>query len=216
MKKKIAIGFLLFLVLLGWAGYGFREPIWEKAGQFMAPQGDYKADVVILEGTDYIPTGLMEAGLALIACGKVKKIIVVVHQIAPAHRLFGMNGDYADIVRRKLRDTGLKEEQFKILAVPKRHPITLTEAQFVLKALEPEKIASAILVALSYHTRRSYMAYAHVAQPLAIKIYPLACFPEGHLEKWWEDQGSFRDFGTESLKMLYYLAFGHIPFKFSY
>jgi uncharacterized SAM-binding protein YcdF (DUF218 family) len=216
MKKKIGIGILLIITLLAIISYILRDSLWEKAGRFMAPQGDYTADVVILEGADYIRTGFIQTGMDLLKAGKVKKIIVVVHRIAPAHRPFGINGDYPDVVRQKLKDTGLKEEQFKVIVSPIRHPVTLKEAQFVLKELAADKLSSAILVAPSFHTRRSYMAYSHAGQAQQIKIYPLASFTEHHPDKWWTDQGAWRDFGTESLKLMYYLAGGHLPFKFSY
>lgn len=216
MKKKILIVFLLVLILLAVAGHLFRDTLWDKAGKFMAPQGDYTADVVILEGADYIRTGFIQTGMDLLATGKVTKIIVVIHRIAPAHRPFGIHGDYPDVVRQKLKNTGLKEEQFKVIVAPIRRPVTLKEAQFVLKELAADKISSAILVAPSFHTRRSYMAYSHAGEALQIKIYPLASFTEHHPDKWWTDQGAWRDFGTESLKLIYYLASGHLPFKFSY
>ena len=135
MKKKILIVFLLVLILLAVAGHLFRDTLWDKAGKFMAPQGDYTADVVILEGADYIRTGFIQTGMDLLATGKVTKIIVVIHRIAPAHRPFGIHGDYPDVVRQKLKNTGLKEEQFKVIVAPIRRPVTLKEAQFVLKEL---------------------------------------------------------------------------------
>lgn len=216
MKKKIFIGILLVLILLAVTGHLFRDTLWEKAGRFMAPQGEYTADVVILEGANYIRTGFIQTGMELLTNRKVNKMIVVIHRIAPAHRPFGINGDYPDVVRQKLKDAGLKEEQFKIVVAPIRHPVTLKEAQFVLKDLATDQISTAILVAPSFHTRRSYMAYSHVGEALKIKIYPLASFTEHHRDRWWTDQGAWRDFGTESLKLAYYMAGGHLPFKFSY
>ncbi len=216
MKKKVLIVVLLVLILLAVAGHLFRDTLWEKAGKFMAPQGDYTADVVILEGADYIRTGFIQTGMDLLKDGKVKKMIVVIHRIAPAHRPFGINGDYPEVVRQKLKGTGLKEAQFKIIVTPIRHPVTLKEAQFVMKDLAADQISSAILVAPSFHTRRSYLAYSLAGEALQIRIYPLASFTEHHPDKWWTDQGAWRDFGTESLKLMYYLAGGHLPFKFSY
>jgi len=214
--KYICGGFLLVIILLAIIGYIFREPLLEKAGHFMAPTGDYAADVVILEGSDYVRTGFIKTGMMLLSSGKVKRIIVVIHRIAPAHRPFGINGDYPDVVRQKLKDMGLTEQEFKVIVSPIRHPVTLKEAQFVLKDLAGDHVKRAILVAPAFHTRRSYLAYQYVGDPLQIKIDPLACFTDHHQDKWWEDEGAWRDFGTESLKLLYYLAGRHIPLKFSY
>jgi uncharacterized SAM-binding protein YcdF (DUF218 family) len=216
MKKKIGIGILLAIILMAVVTYLFRDTLWEKAGRFMAPQGDYTAEVVILEGADYIRTGFIKTGMDLLSSGKVKKIIVVIHRIAPAHRPFGIDGDYPDVVRQKLKNTGLKEEQFKVIVAPIRHPVTLKEARFVLADLAADRISTAILVAPSFHTRRSYMAYSHVGEALQIKIYPLASFTDHQRNQWWTNPGARRDFGAEFLKLVYYLAGGHLPFKFSY
>ncbi len=178
----------------------------------MAPTGDYTADVVILEGADYISAGFVKAGMDLLSSGKVKRIIVVIHRIAPAHRPFGINGDYPDAVREKLKDMGLKQQEFKVIVAPIRNPVTLKEAKTVLADLSQDHIQSAILVAPSFHTRRSYLAYQSVGKPLQIKIYPMACFTSFHQDKWWTDEAGWRDFGTESIKLVYYLVFGYIPF----
>ncbi|MCG6537666.1 MAG: hypothetical protein L7F78_23865, partial [Syntrophales bacterium LBB04] len=169
----------------------------------------------ILEGAYYIPTGSAKAGKELLTSGKVTRLIVVIHRIAAAHRPFGINGDYSDIVRQKLLDMGLKEQEFKVIVAPIRHPVTLKEAQTVLDNLAKEKVTSAILMAPSFHTRRSYLAYQYVGEPLKIKIYPMACFTDHQQDKWWNDQTGWRDFGAESIKLLYYLVSGHLPFRFS-
>jgi len=216
MKKKIFIGFLLLLLIVFVTGHLHRKSIFEKAGQFMAPQGDYTADVVILEGAAYISHGFIKTGTEMITSGKVRKMIVVIHLIAPADRPFGINGDYPDAVRQKLQKLGLSDDQYRIIVTPIRQPVTLKEAQFVLNNLKQDKISSAILIAQSFHTRRSYMAYAYTGEPLKIKIYPLASFTAFKKEKWWADEWGWREFLTESGKLFYYLTCRHIPFKFSY
>lgn len=216
MKKKILIGILFVFCLLAIAGCVFHESILGKAGRFMAPTGDYMADIVILEGADYIKTGFIEAGVDLLSAGKVKKIIVVVHRIAPAHRPFAINGDYAHVVRQKLMEDGLKAEQFQVIVSPIRHPVTLKEAQFVFKNIAANPMTSAILIAPGFHTRRSYLVYQYAGDPAKIKIYPHAIFTSYKPDKWWQSESGWRDFGAESLKLLYYLAGRHIPFKFSY
>lgn len=207
------LALILFAAVIGWV---LRNPLLSRAGHFMAPQGDYAADVVILEGNDYIRSGFIDLGMSLLQEGKIQRLVVVLHRIAPAHRPFGIDGTYPEAVRRKLLERGLTPEQFQIIVSPIRHPVTLKEAQFVLKALEGEKISSAILVAPSFHTRRSYLAYAYSAQARQIKIYPLACFTENHSDVWWEDPGQRRDFVTEAGKLLYYLAARHLPLQFEY
>ena len=182
----------------------------------MAPTGDYKADVAILEGTEFIRTGTITSGMDLLSSGKVNRIIIVLQNIAPAHRPFGINGNYPEIVKQRLKYLGLKEAQFQIIISPIRYPVTLKEAEVALETLSKENIKSAILLSPGFHTRRSYLAYQYVGIPLQIKIYPYACFTGYQLNNWWVQEPGVRDFTAELFKLGYYLTGGYIPFKFSY
>ena len=194
----------------------FRETILLKAGCFMAPTGDYKADVAILEGTEFISTGAITSGMNLLLSGKVKRIVIVLQNIAPTDRPYGINGNYPDIVKQKIKNFGLKETEFKVIVVHIEHPVTLKEAEAVLEALSKENIKSAILLSQGFHTRRSYLAYQYIGMPLHIKIFPSASFTNYQLNNWWSQESGVRDFTAELLKLGYYLAGGYIPFKFSY
>jgi hypothetical protein len=215
-SKWIWGGICLFVFIITIFVFIFRGTILLKAGSFMAPTGAYKADVAILEGDEFIQTGAMTSGMDLLSSGKVKRIVIVLQNIAPAHRPYGINGSYPDIVSQKLKNLGLKETEFKVIIVPSQHPITLKEAEVVLKALSKENIKSAILLSPGFHTRRSYLAYQYVGIPLQIKIFPSAYFTEYQLNNWWAQESGVRDFTVELLKLCYYLVGGYIPFKFSY
>ena len=215
-SKCIWGGVCLFILIITIFVFIFRATILLKAGSFMAPAGDYKADVAILEGAEFISTGVITNGVSLLSSGKVKRIVIVLQNIAPAHRPYGINGNYPDIVLQKLKNIGLKETESKVIVVPIRHPVTLKEAEVVLKALSKENIKSAILLSPGFHTRRSYLAYQHLGIPLQIKIFPSACFSDYQLNNWWVQEPGARDFTVELLKLGYYLAGGYIPFKFSY
>jgi hypothetical protein len=215
-SKWIWGGICLFIFIIIIFVYIFRETILLKAGSFMAPAGDYKADVAILEGAEFIRTGIITSGMDLLSSGKVKRLIIVLQNIAPADRPYGINGNYPDIVLQKLKNLGLKETESKVIVVPIRHPVTLKEAEVVLKDLSKENIKSAILLSPGFHTRRSYLVYQHVGIPLQIKIFPSACFTNYQLNNWWVQEPGVRDFTVELLKLGYYLARGYIPFKFSY
>ena len=182
----------------------------------MAPVGDYEADVAILEGAQFIRTGTIMRGMDLLSSCRVKRIIVILQNIAPEDRPFGINANYPDIVEQKLNDLGLKKTQFQIIVVPIRYPVTLTEAEFALETLSKENIKRAILISPGFHTRRSYLAYQYVGVPLRIKIFPSACFTEYQPNNWWVQESGVRDFATELLKLGYYLVGGYIPLKFSY
>jgi len=215
-SKWIWGGIFIFIFIITFFVFIFRETILLKAGSFVAPAGDYKADVAILEGAEFISTGAITNGMDLLSSGKVKRLVIVLQNIAPAHRPYGINGNYPDIVLQKLKNLGLKETDFKVIVVPIRHPVTLKEAEVVLKALSKEKVKSAILLSPGFHTRRSYLAYQHVGIPLQIKIFPSASFTNYQLNDWWVQEPGVRDFTAELLKLGYYLAGGYIPFKFSY
>jgi uncharacterized SAM-binding protein YcdF (DUF218 family) len=215
-SKWIWGGICLFILIISSFVFIFRETILFKAGSFMAPAGDYIADVAILEGAEFISTGFITSGMDLLSSGKVRRIVVVLQNIAPTHRPYGINGNYPDIVEQKLKNLGLKKTEFKVIVVPIRHPVTLKEAEVVLKALSRDNIRSAILLSPGFHTRRSYLAYQHVGIPLHIKIFPSASFTNYQFNNWWVQEPAVRDFTAESLKLFYYLAGGYIPFKFSY
>ena len=216
-KSKWIWGIIcLFIIITMIVAFMSRETILLKAGRFMAPVGDYQADVAILEGAEFIRTGVITSGIDLLSSGKVKRIVIVVQNIAPAHRPYGIKGDYPDVVKQELIKIGLKETDFKVIIVPIRHPVTLKEAEVVLKVLSKEDIQSAILLSPGFHTRRSYLAYQHVGLPLQIKIFPSASFTEYQLNNWWVQEPAVRDFTAELFKFSYYLAGGYIPFKFSY
>ncbi len=85
----------------------YREPILRHAGRFMAPQGDYIADVAILEGNDFIDRNLVLTGKNLLLSGKVKRLVVVLFRIAPSHRPFALNEDYPTMVKKEMEALGL-------------------------------------------------------------------------------------------------------------
>lgn len=215
-SKWILAGICLIVLLTSIIVYISREAILFKAGCYMAPVGDYHADVAILEGTEFISTGLITSGVDLLSSGKVKRLVVVLQNIAPTDRPYGINGNYKDLVRQKLENHGLKETEFKVITVPVRNPITLNEAKVVLHGLARENVKSAILLSTGFHTRRSYLVYQHVGIPLQIKIFPYAYFPTYDRSNWRVKSSGIREFEVEVTKLFYYIIRGYIPFKLSY
>jgi len=206
----LSIGVILALI------FSFRESILLEAGKFMAPRGDYVADVAILEGSEFIHREIVKNGVNLLRSGRVNRIAVVLHNIAPSHRPFAYNESYADLVTRELEGLGLKKDEFKVIVTHIHHPVTLTEARQALEQLSQEGVKSAILLSAGFHARRSFLAYQYLAIPLQIKIFPHACFNGYQLDKWWTQDNGLRDFMGESLKLAYYLIMGYIPLRFSY
>jgi len=214
--KWIWKGIFLFLLLTIILIFFLRKPILRHAGKFMAPQGDYIADVAILEGNDFIDRNLVLAGKNLLASGKVKRLVVVLFRIAPSHRPFALNEDYPGLVKKEMEALGLKEKDFKIVVTHIHSPLTLVSAKGVMENISQDNIESAILLSSGFHTRRSYLVYQHVGNSYRIKIYPSACFNSYNLDNWWRQEGGFRDFVLEFMKLVFYLGGGYIPLKLSY
>ena len=197
----------------------FRETILLEAGRFMAPEageiGDV-ADIIILEGTEFIGRGEVSKGMQLLSSGKAKRLAIVLHRIAPNHRPFAINEDYSSSVRRELQRLGLKDSAFTIIETPIRNPITLTSAKGALQHLSGDGVKSAILVSPGFHLRRSYLVYQHLSVPLNINIYPVASFDRYQVNNWWHDGRGVREFFEEAQKLVFYMLNGYIPLKFSY
>jgi hypothetical protein len=214
--KRIWGGIALFLLLIMIVIYSFRVTLLMQAGRFMAPGGDYVADVAIMEGDEFIDRGVVKSGMKLLASGKVKRIVAVLHRIAPSHRPFALNEDYPDLVRKELEAVGMKGKDFKVIVTHIHHPVTLTAATGALAALAKEDVKSAILLSKGFHTRRSFLIYQHLGARYQIKIHPSACFNAYQPDRWWSQEHGVRDFAAEVLKLAYYIAGGYIPLKLSY
>ena len=197
----------------------FHEAILLEAGRFMAPeisQTEDVADIVILDGTEFIGRGEVSKGMQLLSSGKVRRMAIVLHRIAPNHRPFAINEDYSSSVRRELQRLGLKDSTFAVIETPIRNPITLTSAKGALQSISGDGVKSAILVSPGFHLRRSYLVYQHLSVPLNIKIYPVACFDRYRVNNWWRDGNGTRDFFEEVQKLVFYMLRGYIPLKVSY
>jgi hypothetical protein len=205
---------IVILILL------FRTTILMRAGQFMAPQGNYFADVAILEGCTFIGKDIdivVISGINLLSSGKVKRLILVLNNIVPSDRFIANDKDYPGLVKKEMENLGLKEKDFRIIVTPGHHPTTLTAAKVVSEAISKEDIKSAILLSHGFHTRRSYLVYQYVSLPFQIEIFPSACLETFQpLDRWWSHEQGRRYFAEEFIKLSYYLARGFIPLKLSY
>jgi len=185
----------------------------------MAPEAGQiagAADVAVLEGTEFIDRGVVAKGLYLLSSGKARRMIIVLHHISPNHRPFAFDEDYSSAVRAELRSLGLKDSAFTVLVVRIGNPITLTSARGVLESLARDRVKTALLLSAGFHMRRSFLVYQHLSMPLDIKIYPVACFNEYGPDNWWTEDNGIRDFASELVKLIYYMAKGYIPLKLSY
>jgi hypothetical protein len=214
LKKRIfypvglLAGFLLILIFLS-------GPILNRAGDFLAPFSKENAEVVILEGTETIRNGVVREGVDLLQNSKTRRLVVVMHLHEKEGQLFAIQEEYPRMLRKKLKTLGLREEQLEIILVPiNDHPITLTEARFVMAVLAKEGVRSAVLVSEGFHTRRSWAVYRQEGEGFKISVKPHPCFINYKKENWWKQKEGIRDFVQESSKLVYYLVFGYVSPRF--
>jgi hypothetical protein len=199
--------------------FSFHKVILQGAGRFMAPEANVVtdiADVVILEGAQFIDRGMVNTGVYLLSSGKARRMIIVLHRISPNHRPFAFDEDYSSLVRTELKKIGLKDSAFTIIETPIRNPITLTSSRGALEILSHDGVKTAFLLSPGFHLRRSFLVYQYLSMPMGIKIYPVACFNGYEPDNWWHEVNGVRDFVSELAKLMYYMARGYIPLKLSY
>jgi hypothetical protein len=213
LRKKVVypIGFFigLFLVL-----YFFSPAILNGAGEFLAPTHNGKEEIVILEGTATINNKAVKEGVDLVGNDRKRLLVVVVHLHKKEGQLFAIQEEYPQLLRNKLKTLGLKEKQLKIIFVPiNDHPITLTEARFVMPIMAKEGIRNAVLVSEGFHTRRSWAVYRQEGERFKISVKPHPYFINYEKENWWHQKEGIRDFVQEFSKLAYYLSFRYISLK---
>jgi len=214
LKKRIfypavlLAGLLLILIFLS-------PPLFKRAGDFLAPSGKESAEVVILEGSATIKNGVAKEGITLLRNSNNRCLVGVAHLHEKEGQLFAIQEEYPQLLRKKFKTLGLKEEQLKLLFVPiNDHPITLTEARFVMARLAKEGIRSAVLVSEGFHTRRSWAVYRQEGERFNISVKPHPCFINYQEENWWRQKEGIRDFVQESSKLAYYLIFGYVSLRY--
>ncbi len=211
MSRKI----VFFVILLGFGliilVFSYQS-ILMRAGKYLAPEGIGKADVAILEGAELIKEKPIKIGMGLLSSGKVSRIVVVLQQNSTNGKIFALPNSTL-LLTQNLEGLGLKKDVFQVIEVPTNHPVTLTEAKIVLSDLSKRGVKSVILVARSFHTRRSYWTYKKVGKPLGIEIIPHPYFIEYQNGNWWQKTWGVQHFLYESLKFFYYILRGYIPIK---
>jgi hypothetical protein len=208
------ICFTIFVAVL--LLFSFREALLVRAGNFMAPRGTGAADVAILEGEEGPETGAVNIGIGLLSSGRVSRIVFVLHRLSENKKQFALDEDYPDLLKKRLKASGLSEKRFTVMVTPVHHPITLTEATIVLGALSKEGAKNALLLSNGFHTRRSFLVYQYVGRTHAINIIPVAYFNDYQLDDWWLHEEGLREFTSELFKLVYYLVRGYIPTKLDY
>ena len=210
-KNKVFL--IAFVIVLLAAVYLFHPWILRQMGTYLAPSETAKADAAIIEGNTTIDNAAVKEAIACLNAGKVKRIVLVVHEVTDGEKIFSLPEQYSRLIYASLLKTGLKTSEFQILLFHVEEPVTLSEAQYVLTHLSKDNMKRAILIAKSFHTRRSLLAYRHVGKSLNFTVIPLPYYVGYRPETWWLKADGFRDFFPEAFKLIYYILRGYIPVK---
>jgi len=207
---------VLVAILFIAAAVFYYQEILFRAGRFLAPNELASAEVIIIEGRSFVAKSAIMIAKDLLNSGKVKQMIIVIHDYPTQEQIFAYPENYTQLMHKEMSQLKIKDDQYQIIVTPNKHPITLNESKQVLDSLSKQGIHKALLLAKGFHTRRSILTYQYVALPQKITIIPMSYFTDYQLNQWWLTDSGFRDFASESLKLIYYLGFGYIPLKLSY
>jgi hypothetical protein len=210
-KKFLYAALFLLLVLFCLSLY---KPVLKEAGRFLSPTSNERAEVVILEGTQVVKKGALNAGLRLLSDGKAKAMVVVLHHPSKENQVFALQEKYTQLIINELEHLGLEKEKVQVISAPiDGHPITLMEARFVVAKLSQNGARSAILLSEGFHTRRSFGVYSQEGTRVGLHIVPYPYFIEYESNSWWHEPQGVSEFVNESLKLAYYLLHGYVSIK---
>ena len=187
------------------------RPILTSAGKLLAPMSAESAEVLILEGTEMVKNSALDTGVALLSDGRAKRMVIILHRSLKKSQIPVAQEKYPGLIVDELVRLGLKKEKVEIISVPiPGHPITLSEARFVVDRLSKEGVRSAILVSEGFHARRSFSVYNQEGQRLGLRVVPYSYFTEYKSGSLWRYAQGINDFLGESLKLFYYLLHGYV------
>ena len=169
---------------------------------------------MILEGSQIVKNGAINAGLKLLFNGKAERMVLVIHQPLKDDQLFALQERYIQLLTNESDRIGLGKRKFQITVVPfAGHPTTLNEARFVLTKLTQDGIRSAILLSKGFHTRRSFGVYNQEGARVGVRIIPSPYFTEYKNDNWWKHPKGVHDFFEQTIKLAYYLLRGYLSIK---
>ena len=169
---------------------------------------------MILEGTQVVKKGALNAGMRLLSDGKSARLIVVLHHPSETNQVFALQDKYTQLLMKELELLGLEKERVQIISAPiDGHPVTLNEARFVVAKLSQNGTRSAILVSEGFHTRRSFGVYNQEGTRVRLHVIPYPYFIEYDINSWWHEPQGISEFVEESFKLAYYLLRGYVSIK---
>ena len=199
---------------------GVFDGLLASAGSFMAPvrEPGGTVDAVVVEGTAQVDTELANLALSLLAERKVGRIFFVVAGDGRTELGDAFRGDLSSRLEDSAEKQRAEHEVVSIIRTPLEHPVTLRSARVAIEVLSKQGVKRAILLTSGFHARRSYLTYQYLGDQHQMQFYPQASFA-GHVhgkERWWTQRTAALHFLEQSLKLVYYMIRGYIPFKLSY
>jgi hypothetical protein len=192
----------------------FHQPILNGAGRFLAPTSSERAEVLILEGNQIVKNGGLDTGMRLLSHGRANHLVVVLHQPSEEGQVFALQKKYAPLIIDQLEYLGLEKGKVQVISAPiDGHPVTLSEARFVVAKLSQSGVRSAILLSEGFHTRRSFLVYSQEGARVGLRVVPYCYFIDYGSHSWWRSSEGVSGFATESLKLIYYLLRGYISIR---
>lgn len=216
LKSKKFFCLVLILIVFCSSLFFLHRPILTGAGGFLAPSSDGEAEVLLVEGTQVIKNGAIDAGVKLLSDGKANQMVVVIlHPVSKEDQLFGLHGKYPQLLINGTEKMGMERGKFQVISVPMNsHPITLNEAKFVVRKICQREIKSAILLSEGFHTRRSLAVYSQEGARVGLHIIPYAHFSDYNNDNWWQHAKGVHDFFEEAFKLAYYVLRGYVSIKY--
>lgn len=195
----------------------FHKPILYGAARFLAPASNEMAEILLLEGTEVVAKDALKVGMRLLSDGKANRMVVVLLQFSKENHALLLQEKYTQHIINELVHLDLEKEKVQVIWAPiDGHPITLTEARFVVFKLSQSGVRSAILLCEGFHTRRSFGIYSQEGARVGIHVVPYPYYIGYDIDHWWHRPLGIAHFFVEYFKLVYYILRGYVSIKYLY
>ncbi len=191
---------LLLIILLAACFFLTRGFISEKLAESLVYQGTVtKSDAVIIENFDpnYL---LFEETAKLLKDGQASRVFVPVRINSTGNGPNRVDQEFAEVMCRLSR-IGVGCELIPFLEI---EPIRLNAAKQVKAFLQDQEIHSITIVTSAYSSKRSYLVFQSVLEPIGIKVSCLPVFSERNSSNWTESWHGIQNVFMEFGKLWYY------------
>ncbi len=156
------------------------------------------SDAIVLE--NYDPNYLVfEKARQLMERGLAPRVIIPCDTFGGPDPLNDVAEGFIEVMIRVSRLQGTE-----VVPVTAEEPYTLNTARAMSKYLEDQDIRSVIVVSPPFRSRRSYLVYESVLEPLGIELYCVPARGSRTPEDWWKSTHGIQDVALEFGKLWYY------------